>query len=55
MAKYYDRVVCSKETKETIMEECVKIFLKHHPEMKGIKITQEKIMYEISRFYITAP
>ncbi len=49
---YIDKLSCSKATKKLIMKDCVKEFLKHHPELHGLKITQNMMLTQIAKFYL---
>lgn len=46
---------CSPETKRLIVEKCLKNFLEFHPEMEGMKITQNHILVIIGKFYLNIP
>jgi len=37
---------------DDLVLKCVEEFLRHHPEMKEIKISKNKIVYEMARFYL---
>ena len=49
---YSERMSCSKETKDLIMNECVKEFIFHHPEFEGSNITQGFMLRKLAEFYI---
>jgi hypothetical protein len=49
---YTHKLCCSEETFRKIMNECVKDFLEHHPEMKGMNITQNFILLKIAEYYL---
>ena len=49
---YADTMHCGTETKRFIMEECVEEFLKHHPEMKEMNITQGFMLDKIAKYYL---
>ena len=34
------------------IKECIKEFLRHHPELNKIPISYNKIIYEISKYYL---
>lgn len=38
--------------RDKLMNECVEIFLKAHPEMRGMKITQDFMIKKVIRYYI---
>ena len=40
-------------TFKMIIDECIEEFRKHHPELEHMEITQDKIIYEIGKFYLT--
>lgn len=46
------RLVCSSETKILILNDCKEEYLRHHPEMRKVPISQEKILYEVARYYL---
>lgn len=50
--KYTEKLSCSKSTKELILNECIKEFLAHHPEMKGANVTHNMILRQIAEFYL---
>jgi len=52
MVKYSKRLACSNETFDLYMEECKTKFLKHNPQFKGIKITQEFILRRVALSYL---
>lgn len=47
----YKQVKIRKNTDE-ILDDCVKEYLRHHPEMRNIPISRDKIIYEISIHYL---
>jgi len=49
---YGEKLSCSKDTKNLIMSQCVDEFLRHHPELKGINVTQNMILNHIGNFYL---
>ncbi len=49
---YVEQLNCSKETKELIMNDCVKAFLEENPKLRGIKVTQNLILNRIANFYL---
>ncbi len=50
--KYSTRLACSESTKKLIMEECAEEFLAHHPELRGINITQNMMLRQIAEYYL---
>ena len=52
MSKSYVKLSVCKSTMEFV-EDCKKIFLQYHPEFEHIKITQDKIIYELARWYMS--
>jgi len=50
--KYIEKLSCSKSTKKLIMQDCIKEFLRHHPELKGMNITQNIILRNMAEFYL---
>ena len=50
--KYSTRLACSESTKKLIMEDCIKDFLSHHPELSGINVTQNMILRQIAEYYL---
>lgn len=49
---YTDIMKCSKETKDLIMINCKDDFLEHHPEFKGVNITQGFMLKKIAEYYL---
>ena len=47
----YDRISCRADTKE-LFKKCYKVFLKHHPEMKKVFISEDKLMNQICEYYL---
>ena len=35
-----------------MIDKCVAEFLRHHPELKKMKISRNKILYEIAEYYL---
>lgn len=52
MGEKWTKICCSKEVFDKIMSECKEEFLKHHPEFKGINITQNFMLTKIAEFYL---
>lgn len=52
---YSVKLTVSKSTKELIIEDCKEEFLKHHPELEGMKITENFIIRQIADFYLKEP
>lgn len=52
---YTEKISCSKETKLLLMNECIELYMKHHPEMKGKTVTQGHIERQVIEFYLKAP
>lgn len=50
--RYCAYLTCSEETKKKLMGECVALFLKFHPDMQGVAITQGYIMEKVVDFYL---
>ena len=48
-------MICETWLRDAIMENSMELFLDHHPEMRGIKISQHKMLYELYRFYMESP
>ena len=46
------KVIHVKNKTDNILMDCINEFLRHHPEMKEIKISRNKIIYEIAKFYL---
>lgn len=49
---YRSHLLCSKEIKMMIMKQCVDEFLRHHPEMVGIKISQGFMLRRLALYYL---
>ena len=45
-------MTCTRNTRDSIMKECVEEFLRHHPEMRGMKITQSFMLEKLRLFYL---
>ena len=45
-------LVCCDDVFKSITDDCVREYLKHHPEMKGAKISQNHILNQISSYYL---
>lgn len=52
MSSNFVHMTCSKETKESIMTDCIEEYLRHHPDMKGIRITERFILEQMRKFYL---
>ncbi len=50
--EYKHHLTCSKETKDMILNDCVKEFLGHHPEFEQMNITSGFILRRLAEFYI---
>ena len=35
-----------------LLQECINDFIGHHPELKHIPISKNKIIYEMAKFYL---
>jgi len=44
-------LTCNEEVYELIIKKCIKTYLRHHPEMRGAKISQNHILKQIGEFY----
>ena len=49
----YVTIAVTKEMKDRL-ELCKEDFLRHHPEFRSIPISYNKILYEVTRFYLEA-
>jgi len=52
MVHNYVKLSCSQETKNLILDLCIKLYRQHHPELDHIPISQDKILYEIAIYYL---
>jgi len=52
---YTDAMKCSKETKQLIMSDCIREFIKYNPDFDGMNITQGFILKKIALHYIESP
>ena len=52
--KCYVKLTVSPETKKMLLS-CIPDFLEHHPEMKGMKITENLIVMQIADHYKKSP
>ena len=48
-------LVCNDEVFNLITHDCIREYLKHHPEMEGAKISHNHILKQISTHYLIAP
>lgn len=48
----YNKNVRINSEVDELLAECVRDFLTHHPEMKGLNISYNKIIYETAKFYL---
>jgi hypothetical protein len=46
-----EKIVKIKDTTNDLLDECIQVYLKHHPEMREIKISRNKIIFEIANYY----
>lgn len=37
---------------QELLNKCEEEYLRHHPEMKNIPLSKDKIIYEIANFYL---
>jgi hypothetical protein len=52
-SKNYERhILCSNESKKLIEEDCKKEFLNHHPEFKGLRLSNGFILSKIIKYYL---
>lgn len=47
----YKQVKITSET-DDLIKDCIDEYLRHHPEMKNIPISRNKILYEMAKFYL---
>ena len=47
-----ERLVCTKYVKQLIMEACLNEFLEHHPEFRGMHLSQNFMLQKIAEFYL---
>ena len=52
ITKTYRTLNIRPDTFELVTKKCVEEYIRHHPEMKKIKITNDKIVHEICNFYL---
>ncbi len=52
---YSVKLTVSSSTKNLVVEHCIKEFLNHHPELKGMKITENFIVRQLAQFYLKEP
>lgn len=52
MADYSKVVCCSKEIHNRLNEDVRGEFLKHHPEMEGVKISKAYLLNHIIEYYL---
>jgi len=49
---YTEQLRCSKSTKKLLMENCIAELIIHHPELKGMNITQNMILRNVIDYYL---
>lgn len=49
---YGVHMTCSEETRDLIMQDCLNDFLTHHPEFKGMKLSQGFMLKKIAETYL---
>ena len=52
MTRCFVHLTIKEETKITLLTDCVTEYLVNHPEKKHMKITADKILYEVCRYYL---
>ncbi len=52
MGTVWSKLSCHKDVKEMIMIQCKESFLKANPNMKGINITENFMLFKIAEFYL---
>jgi hypothetical protein len=52
MSKKYIKLSCAKETSDLLLIECKEEFLKNHPEMKGMFLSQNFILLKVTNYYL---
>lgn len=52
---YSVKLTVSPSTKKIVTEDCIQEFLSHHPELKGMKITENFIVRQLAQFYLKEP
>jgi hypothetical protein len=46
-----EKIIKIKSETDKLLEECIKTFREHHPEFEQMKISRNKIIYEIAKYY----
>ena len=46
------RLTVRKSVKDSLMQDCKALYLKSHPEMEHIKLTENKVLFEICEYYL---
>lgn len=49
---YIERIVCSPSTRKLLEKECRAEFLKHHPDMKGVRLSNDYILRRVCNYYL---
>jgi hypothetical protein len=47
-----EKIVKISNTTNDLLEECIVVYRKAHKEMNEIKISRNKIIYEIAKYYL---
>lgn len=48
----YVKLWCHSTTKKKILIDCMNEYLRVNPQMRGVKISQDKILMEIASYYL---
>ena len=46
------KMIRIKEHTDELIDQCIRDYLRHHPEMREIPISRNKIIHEIANFYL---
>jgi len=49
----WTKLAIKSDTKEMLLNECVKEFLRHNPAFEGMNITQDFILMKVITFYLS--
>lgn len=52
MVNNYEHICVRTVTKEMLLNQCKVLYLKHHPELAHLKITADKIVFEVCKYYL---
>lgn len=52
VTKKYKKLSVTEDVNRMVNKDCRAEFLKHHPELSQMRISENKIVYEIAKYYL---